>query len=128
MTPFDVIRELYPRFLDCGYSPLLFWQLSTAEVVDMLESHYRQQERKRQQDRCQQRDEVTILDGFGMILLNNLFLREGDQPVHLQEVFPALFQQEQKEDIGKQAADMEVYKAERLYHAYCFNQSRKGRS
>lgn len=86
----------------------------------MLESYYRQQEHR-------MRDAVTILDSFGMVLLNNLFLSEGVKPAHLQEVFPILFQQE-KEDRNKQAADMEVYKAERLYHAYCFNQSRKGRS
>lgn len=74
-------------------------------------------------------DMITILDSFGMVFLNNLFPGEDSQTIHLQDVFPALFHQQQgAEDSDKLAADMEVYKAQRLYHAFCFNQGRKGRS
>lgn len=79
------------------------------------------------------RDMATILDGFAYILLNNLYPGEGGQVMHMQDVFPDLYHKEQQtaaQDTGDgaQSADMEVYKATRLYHAYCFNQSRKGKS
>ena len=93
----------------------------------MLESHQRQQEYKWQQERERMRSVISILDSFGIVFLNNLFPGDNAQTLHLQDVFPALFQQEKPEDGEKLAADMEIYKAQRLYHAFCFNQSRKER-
>lgn len=124
-----MIEELYPRFLDCGYSPLLFWQLSTAEVVDMLESYHRQQDFKQQQERARLRDIATVLDGFGTILLNNLLLREGEKSIRMRDVFPDLYHTDtssaSSQAAQSQAADMEVYMAQRLHHAYCFNKNRR---
>lgn len=78
------------------------------------------------------RDMATILDGFGYILLNNLYPGEGGRILHMQDIFPGLYHQDQREDApdtgdGAEAADMEVYKAARLYQAYCFNRQRKGK-
>lgn len=76
-------------------------------------------------------DMATILDAFGCILLNNLYPGEGGRVIHMQDVLPQLYHQQgdgQDTGDGAQPADMEVYKARRLYHAYCFNQSRKGKS
>ncbi len=122
-----MIEELYPRFLDCGYSPLLFWQLSTTEVVDMLESYHRQQDLRQQQERARLRDLATILDGLGAVLLHNMFLSEGDKAIHMKDVFPDLYHIESEQDphaAQSAAADMELYKAQRLHHAYCFNKNR----
>lgn len=122
-----MIEELYPRFLGCGYSPLLFWQLSTAEIVDMLESYQRQQEQRQRQERARLRDLATVLDGVAAILLHNMFLSEGATAMHMQDVFPDLYHADPVD--GSQApqsaaTDMELYKAQRLHHAYCFNKSR----
>lgn len=124
-----MLEELYPRFLDCGYSPLLFWQLSTAEIVDMLESYQRQQEWRQRQERARLRDLATVLDGLAALLHHNMFLPEGDKAIHMQDVFPDLYHADSAVD-GSQAAqsaaaDMELYKAQRLHHAYCFNKSRQ---
>ncbi len=124
-----MIEELYPRFLDCGYSPLLFWQLSTAEIVDMLESYQRQQEQRQRQERARLRDLATVLDGLAVLLLHNMFLSEGATAMHMQDVFPDLYHTDQAADGSRAAqsaaADMELYKAQRLHHAYCFNKSRQ---
>ncbi len=123
-----MIEALYPRFLDCGYSPLLFWQLSAAEVVDMLESYYRQQEQRQGQERARLRDLATVLDGLAAILLHNMFLPEGDKAIHMQDVFPDLYRMEETADSPQAAqpaaADMALYQARRLHHAYCFNKNR----
>ena len=75
------------------------------------------------------RDMATILDGFGCILLNNLWPGTDGKAMRMQDVFPDLYHKELQEEPvatgnGVQSADMEVYKAARLYHAYCFNQNR----
>lgn len=98
----------------------------------MLESHNRQQEYKRQQARARMRDMATMLDGFGCILLNNLYSGADRQVMHMQDIFPELYRGEQPtadQDTGsgRQEADMEVYKAARLYQAYCFNRQRRGK-
>ena len=126
-----MIEELYPRFLDCGYSPLLFWDLSTAEVVDMLESYHRQQDQRQQREKARLRDMATILDGFAAILLHNIFPAEGAEAIHMKDVFPDLYHidsaTDKFQDPQPTAADMELYKAQRLHHAYCFNKNRKGK-
>lgn len=105
-----MIRELYPRFLDCGYSPLLFWQLSTAEVADMLESHHRQQEYKRRRERARMCDMATILDAFGCILLNNLYPGEGGRVIHMQDVLPQLYHQQETDRIRETARSLLTWK------------------
>lgn len=99
----------------------------------MLESHQRQQDVKVRQERARLRDMATILDGFGTLLLNNLFLSEGDKAIHMKDVIPELYHTEpmasnHQEEQSQAAAEMELYKAQRLYHAYCFNKNRKGKN
>lgn len=94
----------------------------------MLASFQRREEQKRQQDQIRMKNMVTILDGFGITLLNNMFRSEG-KAQHLQDVFPGLFEApapEERLEPGKLSAEMEVYKAARLHQAYCFNRSRRG--
>lgn len=98
----------------------------------MLESHHRQQDVKFRQERARLRDMATILDGFGTLLLNNLFLSEGDEAIHMKDVFPDLYLTEPapgnpQAEQSQTAAEMELYKAQRLYHAYCFNKNREGK-
>ncbi len=38
---YDLIES--PLFLDMGYEPFLFWELSLAEVYDLIESYRRKQ-------------------------------------------------------------------------------------
>lgn len=96
--------------------------------MDMLESHCRQQEQRQGQERARLRDLATVLDGLAAILLHNMFLPEGDKAVHMQDVFPDLYRAEETADSSQAAqsaaADMELYKAQRLHHAFCFNQNR----
>ena len=51
MTEFvtDTIWGMYPIFLDAGYSPQLFWELSVGEVNDLLESYARRKELEQKQ-------------------------------------------------------------------------------
>lgn len=96
----------------------------------MLESFQRRQDLQQLQERARMRDRATVLDGFGAILLHNMFLKEGDKAIHMKEVFPDLYTDSEaggSQAAQSAAADMELYKAQRLHHAYCFNKNR-GRS
>lgn len=97
----------------------------------MLESYQRQQDQRQQQEKARLRDMATILDGFAAILLHNIFPADGDEAIHMKDVFPDLYHidsaADESQDPRPTAADMELYKAQRLYHAYCFNKNRKGK-
>ncbi len=97
--------------------------------MDMLESYQRQQEQRQRQERARLRDLATVLDGLAAILLHNMFLAKGDKAMRMQDVFLDLYRMDPAADnpqLAQSAAvDMELYKAQRLHHAYCFNKSRQ---
>lgn len=45
-TVSELLDELYPKFLDMGYSPSFFWECSLAEVVDLFDSYRRREDRR----------------------------------------------------------------------------------
>lgn len=111
-------------FLDCGYSPLLFSQLSPAEIVDMIDSYNRQQDVKQKQYTNRIKDQIRLLDGAVNILAYNIAAAiSGDEYKRLEDAFPDLFTGE-KPDKVELSAEMQLYKAQRLDHAYRVNKRR----
>lgn len=97
--------------------------------MDMLESYQRQQEQRQRQERARLRDLATVLDGLAVLLIRNMLLAKGDKAMRMQDVFPDLYRMDPAADnpqaAQSAAVDMELYKAQRLHHAYCFNKSRQ---
>jgi len=124
--------KLYRRFLDCGHTPELFWSVSANEAIDMIESHDRVRQEREQEE---MRRQTVLLDLFGANLIEKVAgaLGRGDgMKFSLTEYFPGLFPKEQESsqdgEKDKKAAlspEMQLYKAQRIHHAYKVNKARK---
>ena len=122
-------------FLDCGYTPDLFYQMSINEVIDLIESHNRVRQ-ERQKTVC--RSAIAILDSFGGNLIEKVLMTFGrarpEEGLHysLIEYFPELFSQDNGQEgkdaaeteKGKLSTEMQLYKMQRLQHAYLVNRER----
>lgn len=107
----------------------------------MLDSYNRQQEKKRQEYRLQLQDGITILNGAVYVLLHNL---AGMMPgassteyLQLQDIFPEIYadseetkeqEQHDKACVQKLSPEMQLYKAQRLDHAYRMNAERAAKA
>lgn len=129
------MQILYENFLDCGYTPQLFYQLSVNEAIDMINSYNRRKD-KEQKEELQKL--ISILDLFGSNLIEKVVMSIGkaEDEFHFSmlEYFPELFPQAKKphdeyiQEDEKTAPtlskDMQLYKAQRIQHAYRVNQQR----
>ena len=52
---------LYPVFLDAGYGPEYFWELSFGEVSDLLESYARRKEHEQKKREAELKDQIMLL-------------------------------------------------------------------
>ena len=114
---------LYPVFLDAGYGPEYFWELSFGEVSDLLESYARRKEHEQKKREAEQKDQIMLL--FNQALqIGNVVGRLMDNKVAIRlpkEYYPELFGNEEEktnfteqEDAGdkrKLSPEMELHKA-----------------
>lgn len=128
----EQVQLLYERFLDCEGTPEQFYGYSIHEVIDIVQS-YERRTAKKQREQCQM--VICMLDLFGANLIEKIVytLSKDKEGVgfSLTAHFPELFPKEevagghkQEEGKPKLSAEMEVYKAKRMYHAYRVNQAR----
>lgn len=106
-------------FLDAGYRPSLFWEMSIGEINDLLESYARRKEREEKQREAMLKDEIMIL--FNQALqIGNIVGRMMSNEVEIKlpkEYYPELFEEvtnftEQEEgDEKKLSQEMELHKA-----------------
>lgn len=126
---------LYENFLDCGYTPQQFYRSSIHEAIDMINSYHRRKDRE-QKEELQKL--ISVLDLFGSNFIEKVVMALGNEKEEFKfsmlEYFPELFPEKKKEESRNVQSDeprvpvlskeMQVYKAERIYHAYRINQSR----
>ncbi|MDB8553829.1 hypothetical protein [Turicibacter sanguinis] len=112
-------------FLDMGYEPLLFWELSLAEIYDLLESYQRKQEleaeKMRQQLKVNAIFNATLARQVGEYVAL-LFSKEA-QITPLHQLYPNLFEDESREDYHSMTTDQELayYKAKMDDFAFWHN-------
>ena len=136
-TQSKLFSDLYERFLDCGYTPTLFYSLSVAEVVDMINSNIRRKKDEQEEYNSKNKDFIAIMDLFGLSLYkriqNLLGAKYGNDEVSLIHFFDALFKEEmedvenEKITTNKLNPQMQLYKAQRIQHADRLNSSRARR-
>lgn len=136
-TQSKLFADLYERFLDCGYTPTLFYSLSVAEVVDMINSNIRRKKDEQEDYNNKNKDFIAILDLFGLSIYkriqNLLGAKYGSDEVSLIHFFEALFEDEmedkenEKITTNKLNPQMQLYKAQRIQHADRMNDSRARR-
>lgn len=86
----DLLEELYPKFLDMGYSPSFFWECSLAEVMDLFESFARREERRI-------REKETVFKNHVLSLQVLALQIRGEEFKTVQHYYPELFQQKADE-------------------------------
>lgn len=116
--------ELYPTFLDAGYSPNLFWELSYGEIIDVIESYRRRQNKKI----YDYKDELKAKAVMNNVLAKQIVelvaagLTGSNEVTKLSEYFPMLF-----EDVKPlKDVELELNKAKMEEYAYWHNKQRKG--
>lgn len=112
-------------FLDMGYEPFLFWELSLAEVYDLIESYRRKQEQETEKIKQQLKVDAT----FNAVLARqigeyvaSLFSKDA-RLTPLEQLYPNLFVEELKEDEGSKVVEQELdyYKAKMDDFAFWYN-------
>lgn len=121
-----MLWEIYPRFLDCGYTSSLFWESSLGEIADMMESCRRRQELKIQEETDRIKTEIILNQVLAkqiseFILLS--FPGAEAKPTPLSKYFPTLFKDEDTEEEIKR--QLELNKAKMEEFAFWHNQKRK---
>lgn len=126
------LEQLYDSFLECGYTPGQFWNVSVNEAIDMIAAHRRRREKEEKEEFQKQ---IALLDLFSTNLIEKVItvLGKGEadgMKFSMLEYFPELFpKQKEEKDVGvgkpKLSEEMRLYKARRIHHAYRVNQERK---
>ncbi|MDD3415481.1 MAG: hypothetical protein PHY47_15975 [Lachnospiraceae bacterium] len=133
----EQLNRLYERFLDCNYTPGLFWTLSINEAIDMIESYNRRKETSQKED---YQKLASVLDLFGANLIEKVMITLGATEgatfsllEYLPDLFPNVHRKantndnnvpEKQEDKPQLSPDMQLYKAQRIQHAYRTNKAR----
>lgn len=90
-----MLEELYPAFLDMGYSPSLFWECSLAEIADLVESYSRREERRRKEQREGFKNRVVSLQVLAL-QIRDVFAATKENPDFrtVEQYYPGLFGEE----------------------------------
>lgn len=122
------ISDLYVNFLDAGYTPNLFWELSIGEVTDMIDSYLKRQQLEEERTKAQLKQTAVfnhiqaqqIYNYLSTLFSNNVEIR----PV--EAYFPELFKEEaEKKSEEEKQLQVELHKAQFEEFAYWHNQRRK---
>ena len=111
---------MYPLFLDAGYMPHLFWEMSLGEIDDLLESYARRKEREEKHREAMLKDEIMVL--FNQALqIGNIVGKMMSSDVQIKtpgEYYPELFgtestdfTEEEEGDEPKLSPEMKLHKA-----------------
>lgn len=92
------MEELYPKFLDMGYSPSLFWECSLSEVLDLFESFTRREERRRKEKQAEFKNHVLSLQVLALQIRDAVFAKEEQDFRKVQQFYPELFPEERVAD------------------------------
>ncbi|MBP3339780.1 MAG: hypothetical protein J6L69_10290 [Lachnospiraceae bacterium] len=134
----DRLWEVYPVFLDAGYTPSLFWDSSIDEIIDMLDSSRRKEKKEAENmDIGKKYDAILnkVLAQQIMEYISMLLPGEAEDKkkflTPLQNFFPQWFAdltKEMDEDEKKkvQEAELELNKARMEEFMFWNNQRFKG--
>ena len=117
---------MYPKFLDMGYTPSLFWDSSLLEIYDLMESYNRRKKNEMKELEEKLKAEISLNAVLARQIgqyVASLFNKEV-QLTPLNNFFPSLFEEDEEEVDN----DMALYKARMEEFAFRHNErlKRKG--
>mgnify|MGYP003309618873 CR=1 FL=1 len=116
--------QYYPTLLDMGVSDETYWQLTKAEMDDLIDNRNRTFER----DEKRRIDNLFLLADAISSRISYIFSQDENriEPIRPWDVYPVLFAVEkQKHEEAIQEIELEEYKAKRRRHAVEHNARRK---
>lgn len=122
------INDLYVNFLDAGYTPNLFWELSIGEVTDMIDSYLKRQQLEEERTKAQLKQTAVFNHIQAQQIYNYLStLFSNDVEIRpVEAYFPELFKEEaEKKSEEEKQLQVELHKAQFEEFAYWHNQRRK---
>lgn len=117
----EYVAELYPIFLEAGYSPQLFYDSTIGEIIDLVEAYSKREQRKQKQ---------IISTNF--VLAQQIadviacLVDKKHKPKTLFEQFPELFEEEiEATKKIKIESDLQKHKAQMMHFALLHNSKNK---
>lgn len=123
-----MIYGVYPSFLDCGYSPSLFWSSSLDEIIDLIESYNRREEQRVKEEETKIKTQINLNWNLAQQIGDWFQIAMGNKTsiTPLYDYFPEFFKNEKEEaDRQKQMSQLELHKARMADYAYQHNERRK---
>ena len=127
-----MIEGLYPYFLDMGYEPSLFYDLTLAEINDLFESYERKQKRRREQRKAELKDMAMLLYNHATQIADSIAgILPGaseHERIPLASFYPELFEDEAKAEAEKKKQDeLALHKARMQDFVYRHNEAMRKR-
>lgn len=128
----DVLWEVYPVFLDAGYTPSLFWDSSMDEVIDLIDSARRRKKADVEQYNLEKKLEIQMLKVQAQQIVEYIsLLLPGDDKQQrltpLSKFYPFLFEDKENNVDKKQAEQqLALHKARMEDFMFWNNQKFKG--
>lgn len=117
---------MYPVFIDAGYMPSLFWDLSIGEIIDLIDGYARKQEVKAQEQEMRIKEKILLNSVMARQIGEYVGLQLGNKnaitPIH--ELFPSLFDKETESEAESEDLLM-INKARMEEYAFIHNRKFK---
>ena len=122
------MREIYPSFLDLGYTPSFFYNISLQEVYELIESKQRINEREQEKETYNLKTKLIINSILARQIAENVacIFSKDAKVTDVYDLMPQLFKEE-KEQAEKQNAENQwkLHKARFMAFSEEHNQKRK---
>lgn len=123
-----LIEELYPNFLDLGYSPSFFWECSLQEIYELIESKQRIREREAEKETNNLKMKFMVNSILARQVAENVacIFSKDAKVTDIYDLMPELFKEERKEAKRKQAEnEWKLHKARFMAFSEQHNSRRK---
>lgn len=124
----DLIEELYPNFLDLGYSPYFFWDSSLQEIYELIESKQRIREREAEKETNNLKMKFMVNSILARQVAENVacIFSKDAKVTDIYDLLPELFAEEREEAKRKQSEQQwKLHKARFMAFSEQHNSRRK---
>ena len=121
--------ELYPVFLDAGYTPSLFWDSSIDEIIDLIDSAVRRKKTEGEQYELDKKFEILMLEVQAQQIMEHISLLYGGDKqklTPLSEFYPHLFIDNEEDKEKHREQQLALHKARMEDFMFWNNQKFKG--
>lgn len=123
-----MIKEIYPSFLDLGYTPSFFWDCSLQEVYELIESNQRIKEREAEKEIYELKTKLISNSVLARQVAENVacIFSKDAKVTDIYDLMPELFKEEREEAQRKIAENQwQLHKARFMAYSEEYNNRRK---